>query len=147
MNKRAAIVGLVAMAASAALLVLFGCGGSKVEVAAPAEPKPVSTVQPAYPEACRKAGVEGKVLVMVVVGEKGDIMSAQVSEGSGNAELDSAALAAVQQWRFEPGTKEGKPVEAKVIVPVQFRLGDKAKPTGSTRQTTPTMAFLDPPQV
>ena len=147
MNKRAAIVGVVAVAASLAVLVLFGCGGGKVEVAAPTEPKPVSSVQPAYPEACRKAGVEGKVMVTVVVGEKGDVMSAQVSEGSGNAELDSAALAAVRQWKFEPGTREGKPVEAKVNVPVQFRLGEKSNPTGATHPARPAVASWDAPQV
>jgi TonB family protein len=35
--------------------------------------------------------------------------------------FDTSALEAARRWRFTPGMKDGKPVEAWIQVPVDFR--------------------------
>jgi protein TonB len=36
--------------------------------------------------------------------------------------LDQNAIAVVKQYRFEPATKDGKPIEKEVNVEVQYRV-------------------------
>jgi len=36
--------------------------------------------------------------------------------------LDEKAIEAVKQWKFEPGTKEGKPVASMSTIELNFRL-------------------------
>jgi len=36
--------------------------------------------------------------------------------------LDEQAIKAVSQWRFKPGTKDGKPVAVQAAISVNFRL-------------------------
>ena len=110
---------LVLVAAIAVLVI--GCGG-KTRIAADTAPVAVSMPQPAYPEAARKAGIEGKAMLELTVGADGAVLAATLAQSSGNGALDTAALQAVLTARFTPATKAGKPVEAKVTVPYQFRL-------------------------
>jgi protein TonB len=107
--------------AGAIAVFAVGCGG-KAKVVADTEPVSVSMPQPEYPEAARKAGIEGKAILEVTVGADGAVLSATLSQSSGNGALDTAALKAVATARFTPATKAGKPVEAKVAVPYQFKL-------------------------
>lgn len=74
-----------------------------------------------YPESAKKAGIQGKVFVSVVVNEEGKIISAEVLKGA-HPELDSAALSAVNKISFTPGEHQGKKVKVKLVIPVQFRL-------------------------
>jgi TonB family protein len=107
--------------AGAMAVFAVGCGG-KAKVAADTAPVSVSMPQPAYPEAARKAGIEGKAMLEVTVGADGAVLSATLAQSSGNGALDTAALQAVTTARFTPATKAGKPVEARVTVPYQFKL-------------------------
>jgi TonB family protein len=78
-----------------------------------------------YPEAARKARVEGTVIVQAVIDTRGRVTSATVRQ-SLNKSCDEAAVAAVKSTRWSPAIKAGKPVEASIAVPVVFRL----KPEG-----------------
>lgn len=77
---------------------------------------------PYYPSAAKKRGVQGKVLLSVVVKADGTPLSVDVSRSSGSSTLDVAALEAVKQWRFVPAKKSGQPVQAEVVVPVEFKI-------------------------
>ena len=77
---------------------------------------------PYYPSAAKKRGVQGKVLLSVVVKADGTPLSVDVSRSSGSSTLDVAALEAVRQWRFVPAKKSGQPVQAEVVVPVEFKI-------------------------
>jgi TonB family protein len=77
---------------------------------------------PYYPSAAKKRGVQGKVLLSVVVKTDGTPLSVDVSRSSGSSTLDVAALEAVRQWRFVPAKKSGQPVQAEVVVPVEFKI-------------------------
>ena len=37
-------------------------------------------------------------------------------------ELDDKAVAALKQWKFEPGQREGKPVAVRITVDMTFTL-------------------------
>ena len=77
---------------------------------------------PVYPRQSRDAGEEGKVFVSVLVGKSGDPIEVKVSKSSGFKALDDSAIAAVEKWKFPPITKKGQPVEARVEIPIVFKI-------------------------
>ena len=86
-------------------------------------PKVVSEVKAQYtPEAIR-AKIQGTVTMTVVVRTDGTPSDIEITQ-SLDAEhgLDKQAVAALSQWRFEPGRKDGKPVPVRVTVEMQFTL-------------------------
>jgi protein TonB len=77
---------------------------------------------PSYPAAARRAGAEGRVVLRVLVGRDGSVVSVEVEISSGSPLLDDAAIAAVREWTFQPAQGEGGAVEAVLRVPFRFRL-------------------------
>ena len=77
---------------------------------------------PYYPQAARKRGIQGKVLINVLVKADGTPSTVEISRSSGSSILDIAALDAVKQWRFIPAKRSGQLVAANVIVPVEFKI-------------------------
>lgn len=77
---------------------------------------------PAYPEAAREDGLEGKVRLVVDVDAQGRVTDVRWAQRSGVMLLDVAARDAVRQWRFEPARHDGQAVPATVAVTLQFRL-------------------------
>jgi protein TonB len=75
-----------------------------------------------YPPAARAQRIEGTVLLLVTVDSAGRVTDASISQSSGHAILDRAALAAVRAWRFEPARQGGAPVIAQVELPVRFQM-------------------------
>jgi TonB family protein len=65
---------------------------------------------PAYPDAARRAGIAGTVILEVTVDPQGKVTD--VRAVSGPAELRQAAIDAVKKWQYRPITVNG------VIVPV-----------------------------
>lgn len=82
------------------------------------------TPAPAYPEEARRSGREGRVTVSVLVSAHGQPKEVALSNSSGSASLDRAALAAVRQWKFKPARRNSDAIESWVKVPVEFRLAD-----------------------
>lgn len=91
-----------------------------------AVPLAVDNRPPDYPALARKRGWEGKVLLEVAVASDGGVQEVRVQNGSNHDLLDEAALRAVREWRFQPGTRDGKPVAMQVLVPVHFILQDNS---------------------
>ena len=90
-----------------------------------------------YPEAARAAGEEGAVVVQFIVGKEGGVSDVTVLR-SPNDRLAAAAVAAVQESRFKPGTQRGQPVRVRFAVPVTFRLdGGSAQRNGAARPARP----------
>lgn len=90
-------------------------------------PRLAQFVEAEYPEAARAAGLEARVLVELVVGTDGRVQDAKVVEPAGQG-FDEAALAAVRQFVFEPATKDGKPISARVRYPYVFEMRVEAPP-------------------
>ncbi|MFA3783323.1 energy transducer TonB [Melioribacteraceae bacterium 4301-Me] len=74
-----------------------------------------------YPEAAKQAGIEGKVFVKAYVDEKGNVVKAEIIKGIGYG-CDEAAINAVNNTKFTPGVKDGKPVKTQVAVPILFKI-------------------------
>jgi protein TonB len=102
---------------SEADLVNAGSRGAKVAPQLRAENK-----DPAYPPALLGRKVEGRVVLLVSVLQTGRVGKIAVHTASGQKELDAAAVAAVANWRFSPGTRGGKVQEMDVLVPVTFKI-------------------------
>jgi protein TonB len=72
---------------------------------------PESKVDPRHPDEAREAGIEGNVILEAVIDTDGSICGTKVlrtnQPGWG---FEAAATEAVEQWRYEPGLKDGEPV-------------------------------------
>ena len=77
---------------------------------------------PEYPRLARRRGLEGTVLLEVLVDSSGRVADMRFSRTSGHALLDKAAMEGVQRWQFAPGTMNGRPQEMWVEIPVRFQL-------------------------
>ncbi len=84
-------------------------------------PQLISKVEPEYSEEARRAGLQGTVVLYVVVDGNGAPRDFKVVRSVGLG-LDEKAVEAVQKWRFKPGFKDGKPVSAAAQIEVNFRL-------------------------
>jgi len=83
------------------------------------KPKPVSVPQPAYTEAARSAGIEGRVRVELTVDEAGRVIDVKVLAGLGYG-LDEAALSAARSASFTPALRCGRPVRATFTIAMRF---------------------------
>jgi protein TonB len=77
---------------------------------------------PPYPSASRRQGEQGKVTIRCFVSVAGAVERAELRSSSGFERLDAAALEAVKNWRFKPGTRGGAAQAMWVNVPVVFSL-------------------------
>lgn len=82
-------------------------------------PALVSAVRPNYPEMAREVGVEGRVVLRVLVLEDGTVGKVQVLE-TPNPILVEEAITAVRKSLFFPATKEGAPCCATMMIPFIF---------------------------
>lgn len=85
------------------------------------KPQIIKRVLPEYPELARKAGLEGKVIIEIIVGKDGHVKSARVLK-SDNEIFNQAALNAVKQYVFKPAMQNDRPVSVRVIQPIVFSL-------------------------
>lgn len=77
---------------------------------------------PEYPSQAKRRGMEGVVMLGVLVAENGLAKSVNIAKSSGFAMLDASALDTVKRWKFVPAKRGNESVEARVMVPIEFRL-------------------------
>lgn len=76
-----------------------------------------------YTDEARKAGVEGTVILDLVVGEDGWVRNIAIVQGLTHG-LNDAAVRTLKGCRFTPGERDGKPVAVRVRrFEVVFSLG------------------------
>ncbi len=75
-----------------------------------------------YPEIARKAGIEGKVIIQVLVSEKGKVIKTRIIKSLGHSGCDEAAVKAIRGVKWKPALQRDKPVKVWVAIPVIFRL-------------------------
>jgi len=85
--------------------------------------EPRARVQPApdYPYEARAKTMEGTVVIEFRVDEAGNVYAPLVRSATSPVFVD-AALRAVAKWKFEPGTRNGRPVRFRMVVPIVFRV-------------------------
>lgn len=75
--------------------------------------KPVARQRaaPTYPRSAQKRGLEGYVLLSLLISESGRVLQTKVIESEPAGLFEGAAIASVRQWLFEPARYQGKPVQ------------------------------------
>ena len=97
--------------------------------AAPAQPRTITTgieylqaPRAEYPPLSKRLGEQGKVILRVLVNEKGRPEQIHIQKSSGSARLDEAARQAASRALFKPFMEDGKAAAAFAIIPVSFQL-------------------------
>ncbi len=75
-----------------------------------------------YPISARRAGLEGKVVLRLLIDEKGLPQRADIRQSSGHARLDEAARSAALHALFKPHLEDGQPMPVYALVPISFSL-------------------------
>lgn len=84
-------------------------------------PKATREAKPQYTMAAMRDRAEGAVLMQFVVEPNGTVRSVRVIR-SLHPDLDTEAMRATREWRFEPGKFQGKPVPMVVTMEMSFLL-------------------------
>jgi len=84
-------------------------------------PRPTYTPEPDFSEEARHAKFQGTVLLRVVVSETGNIVRIKLQRFLGKG-LDENAMEELKLWRFDPATRQGKPVAVEMNIEVAYHL-------------------------
>ena len=84
-------------------------------------PQVIKRVEPAYPLEARMNGVKGLVVLQVLIDKTGAVRQIVVRKEFASG-LSEAAVDAVRQWRFQPATLDGKPVDVVLNLTINFKL-------------------------
>ena len=74
-----------------------------------------------YTEEARKAGVQGVVILEAIITTEGDVDDVRVVLGQPHG-LTENAIESVLQWKYEPATKDGRPVPVIMAVTITFQV-------------------------
>ncbi len=86
-------------------------------------PRPILIVKPLIPETYRKKGFCGVLDTEILVDGSGNVIKTTVSRSQPSLLIESVE-AALQQWKFEPARKDGKPTAASQRVSFDFSFPD-----------------------
>jgi len=88
-------------------------GALQVETLIP--PRPLDRANPSYPARALADRKEGWVIVSYVVSPTGSVIEPMIENSSGSEDFETAALRAVQRWKYTPATLNGQPVEQAMV--------------------------------
>ncbi len=99
-----------------------GGGGTRGSRNATVEPKPLYIPWPKYPAGLKKLP-EGRVELMLLINEKGEVDDVKVTRTLPLEELNRIAVEAARRIRFTPGTEQGvrKPMWVRLAIGFQPR--------------------------
>ncbi len=79
-----------------------------------------------YPPLLRNAGIGGQVVVWFFISKEGTVLDRRVSQSSGYAQLDEAALKVAGVFRFTPALNRDRIVQVWIRFPIKFQVGQHA---------------------
>ncbi len=88
-----------------------------------AMPVPIRKVDPKYPPDLIEQNVQGEVVLYAIVRADGSVDSIQVARTL-DPQLDANAKSAFAQWKFQPASKSGAPIDLEVIAHIPFKIRD-----------------------
>jgi protein TonB len=86
------------------------------------KPRPVRRAELDYPADLRRRGIQGFVVLSILVTDHGQVENVKVVESSPPGVFDNVASEAVRGWQFEPARYKGEPVDTWVRQRVTFEL-------------------------
>jgi len=111
---------LLMLLAPVSLVLAHAADAPRTETATTA-PVLVRKVEPEYTAGARSKKIEGVITLYAEINEDGLAVNIKVVK-SLEPELDVKAVRALQQWKFKPARKEGKPVTVTANIDIDFRL-------------------------
>jgi len=112
---------ILLLAASPAALAWLPCIDKAIS-----PPVPIQREAPPYPQAVRATGIEGTVEVALTVLRDGGVGWVEIVRAEPRGYFEQAAALGVRQWKFQPATQGGAPVECRMHTRVRFALTDSA---------------------
>lgn len=98
-------------------------------------PRLIEGAEPAYPEQALGSGIEGRVILRVLVDPLGNVEQVLPLRAPYRGELlRMAAVAAVRHWRYEPARLDGKPVACWLVASLEFYPPDPEAPPPRDRR-------------
>jgi TonB family protein len=89
-------------------------------------PRVVKETPPLYTKRAFDRGIEGRVVLKVIIRKDGTIGPVRVDQ-SLDEELDEAASEAIRTWQFDPATVNGEPINALANIEVDFIIQKQPK--------------------
>jgi len=90
----------------------------------PSLPNLVKRQQPEYPMPARQQRHQGTVSFDALIGKDGVLQLRRLVESAGT-DLDDSSKRALSQWRYDPATCNGQPVEVETVLQVNFTLSER----------------------
>jgi TonB family protein len=84
------------------------------------QPQAVRKVDPAYPLELMRENVAGTVILYAVIRSNGTVGNIHVLRGV-DTRLDQYAIEAISQWKFNPATRNGSPVDVEATFQIPFK--------------------------
>lgn len=84
--------------------------------------KAVARVEPEYPALAKAHHVEGAVTMRLTVGTDGAVKAANVLFANPEGYFEESVMKALKDWKFQPKTVNGKPVETTGVLSFNFSL-------------------------
>ncbi len=88
-------------------------------------PRPIIKILPFYPPGARARGLIGKVEIAFVVNAEGEVRNIEIISSTPGTVFVNSAVRALERWRFKPAVLQGRPVAARVKLPLLFQLEEK----------------------
>jgi periplasmic protein TonB len=85
-------------------------------------PKRLQSVDLPYPPSLKSKGIEGNVVVLIVIDEQGTVQKVRILKSSGYREFDEAAMKAAQKELYSPAQRDGQAVEYNLKYTYRFRM-------------------------
>ena len=82
----------------------------------------IKFVNPKYPDLARQAGIEGTVLLNVLVGDDGKVLQVSVIQSDVTPAMEKSAREAAKQFLFKPAKQRTVAVKARMAIPIRFKL-------------------------
>lgn len=91
-------------------------------------PAALQPIRPDYPDKGVKEGVEGSVVLLLLIDEAGAVKEISVVEANPEGMFEESALAAFRVARFAPAQKNDRPVKSRMLIRVSYELTKRDKP-------------------
>lgn len=98
-------------------------GGLEIFDIGDLEDKPLPRKQspPRYPSEARRKSLQGFAVAEFIIDENGIVTSVEIKQSS-NPVFDAPTIAAIRQWKFTPGRKDGRPVKTRTRVKLPYTI-------------------------
>lgn len=96
-----------------------------------------------YPENAYKNGIQGRVIVKLVIGKDGSVKDTKIIKGV-DKELDKESLRLVKSMpKWKPAEIDGKPVASYFTMPISFKIKDNSTSTNeAVKEAKPTTDLI-----